>query len=436
MSSTTIREPSNFGKRQDSPTITFCRNGVSRKYVINPAVFAVGCALVFMSTVGYFGATAYLVLRDDLTRASQAKYTRTLHEYEDRIASLRSKLDRVTSRQMLDQQAIEAKVAELIGRQNRLSARGSQMKNLLEKAQSRGLSATSSTIRTNIVPTKRPTDSITTGSIDINKGSLKRSSLASLGSSHDDNHTAKSKTIDPGVIGIHSLNDSSGLFSQMAEAITEIDDSQRRTIEELQYAASIKSGKIAKVLGNAGIKVPEIAGAQTGGPFIPADGGADFHKYLDALDESLERLDKITWRVKSLPLANPVPGKSISSSFGIRKDPFNGRRAMHSGIDFRGKYGTPVLATGNGTIVKAGRKGGYGKVVEIRHSSGFVTRYAHLRRITVKKGQKVSRGQKIGTVGSTGRSTGPHLHYEVRIHGKAANPRRYLSAGKKLKKLL
>ena len=434
MSSTTIREPSNFGKRKESPTITISRNGVSRKYVINPAVFAVGCALVFMSTVGYFGATAYLVLRDDLMRASQAKHTRTLHEYEDRIAALRSKLDRVTSRQMLDQQAIEAKVAELIGRQNRLSARGSQMKSLLEKAQRRGLSATSATTR--IVPTKRPTDSLTTGSIDIKKGPVKRGSLASLGTSNSPQSGTDEPVVSPGVIGIHSLNDSTGLFSQMAEAITEIDDSQRRTIEELQYAASVKTEKIARVLGKAGIKVPEMAGNQTGGPFIPADGKADFHKYLDALDVSLDRLDKLTWRVKSLPLANPVPGNSISSSFGLRKDPFNGRRAMHNGIDFRGKYGTPVLSAGNGTVIKAGRNGGYGKVVEIRHASGYRTRYAHLSRISVKKGQKISRGQKIGTLGSTGRSTGPHLHYEVHYGGKAINPRRYLKVGKTLSKLL
>ena len=109
---------------------------------------------------------------------------------------------------------------------------------------------------------------------------------------------------------------------------------------------------------------------------------------------------------------------------------------MHSGIDFRAPTGTSVRATGGGIVKEAGRKGGYGNVVEIVHRNGYTTRYAHLSRISVKPGQRVERGQKIGRVGSTGRSTGPHLHYEIRKAGKAINPARFLEAGKAISKLL
>jgi len=137
-----------------------------------------------------------------------------------------------------------------------------------------------------------------------------------------------------------------------------------------------------------------------------------------------------------MPLGSPLPNSKVSSRFGSRIDPFNGRMAMHNGIDFKAKKGTPVKASGAGVVVSASRKGGYGKVVEIRHSNGYTTRYAHLSRMNVKKGQKVKKSQVIGKVGSTGRSTGPHLHYEVRRNDKARNPSKYIKAGYEIRGLL
>ncbi len=122
----------------------------------------------------------------------------------------------------------------------------------------------------------------------------------------------------------------------------------------------------------------------------------------------------------------------MSSPFGMRTDPFNGRAAMHTGIDLRGERGEPVHATADGTVSIAGRDGGYGKMVEINHGNGLSTRYGHLSEIDVRVGQKVRIGQTIGKIGSTGRSTGPHLHYETRINGEAVNPQKFLRAGMRL----
>jgi murein DD-endopeptidase MepM/ murein hydrolase activator NlpD len=113
----------------------------------------------------------------------------------------------------------------------------------------------------------------------------------------------------------------------------------------------------------------------------------------------------------------------------VRLDPFLNRPAMHTGIDFRGAPGEPVRATASGTVTAAGWSGGYGRMVEIDHGNGLATRYGHLSEIEVSVGQSIKIGQTIGRVGSTGRSTGPHLHYETRVNGEAVDPQKFLRAG-------
>lgn len=124
----------------------------------------------------------------------------------------------------------------------------------------------------------------------------------------------------------------------------------------------------------------------------------------------------------AIPSRRPVDAMSLTSHFGIRNDPFNGRRARHNGIDIPNPTGAPVYAAADGTIGRAQRLGGYGNYVEINHGNAIETRYGHLSQIMVAPGQQVKRGDLIGLVGSTGRSTGPHLHYEVRIAGAPVNP--------------
>lgn len=128
----------------------------------------------------------------------------------------------------------------------------------------------------------------------------------------------------------------------------------------------------------------------------------------------------------SIPSRRPVDSMTLTSSFGTRNDPFSGRRARHNGIDIPGPVGTPIYATADGTVGRAQRLGGYGNYVEIEHGYSLQTRYGHLSAIAVTSGQKVRRGDIIGYMGSTGRSTGSHLHYEVRIAGAPQNPLRFI----------
>jgi murein DD-endopeptidase MepM/ murein hydrolase activator NlpD len=134
--------------------------------------------------------------------------------------------------------------------------------------------------------------------------------------------------------------------------------------------------------------------------------------------------------LERLPIAPPVDNFSISSSFGKRQDPFTKRRAFHSGMDLAGAKRTSIYATSPGVVTFAGWKGPYGRLVEIDHGLGLRTRYGHLRKTLVKKGQKIDFRHKIGLMGSSGRSTGTHVHYEVVFDGKPLNPRKFLKAGK------
>ncbi|TVP87778.1 MAG: M23 family metallopeptidase, partial [Pseudomonadaceae bacterium] len=123
----------------------------------------------------------------------------------------------------------------------------------------------------------------------------------------------------------------------------------------------------------------------------------------------------------------PVHTGHISSGFGRRTDPISGRTAMHTGLDFAAPPGTPIYAVGAGVITYSGRNGAYGNMIEITHGNGYTSRYAHAQRLVAKKGDLVQKGEKIATVGSTGRSTGPHLHLEIRRNGMAVNPARYIA---------
>lgn len=174
------------------------------------------------------------------------------------------------------------------------------------------------------------------------------------------------------------------------------------------------------------------AHAATGGPMIAAnteEATADLRAdaQFRTLFQTWKKLDATQQGVIAIPSVQPVHSLSFTSNFGIRSDPFRGTAAMHAGVDIPGPVGTPIYATADGVVSHAGRQGGYGNLVELNHGKGIATRYGHLSKILVADNTRVTRGQLIALMGSTGRSTGPHLHYEVRIDGHAVNPIPFLT---------
>lgn len=176
-----------------------------------------------------------------------------------------------------------------------------------------------------------------------------------------------------------------------------------------------------------------------GGPYEPLDDNkdvavatADADAQFRALFLTWKKLDMLEQTVISIPSMQPVDKLLLTSSFGVRSDPFRGTAAMHAGVDIPGAIGTPIYATADGVISHAGRQGGYGNMVAINHGRGIETRYGHMSKILVEDNARVKRGQIIGLMGSTGRSTGSHLHYEVRVDGRAVNPIPFLQTGEYL----
>ncbi|HEY8205543.1 MAG TPA: peptidoglycan DD-metalloendopeptidase family protein [Pyrinomonadaceae bacterium] len=213
--------------------------------------------------------------------------------------------------------------------------------------------------------------------------------------------------------------------------LREQNDKQQQELQNLNNRVNAVEDTSRKLAEMSGISAPpeQLAPRGQGGPARPVDSAAA----LAALESKTAKLERQMWIYQdmvrghgAIPSLWPVVG-ALESGVGGRRNPFGGRGwEYHEGQDIDAAYGTPVHAAANGRVTIAGRQRGYGNVVYIDHGAGLSTRYGHLSQINVAVGQTVTRGQTIGLVGSTGRSTGPHLHYEVRIDNQPVDPRRYL----------
>jgi len=200
---------------------------------------------------------------------------------------------------------------------------------------------------------------------------------------------------------------------------------------ETHGVAQHSTSRLEQVLASTGVDLDKIIGhisqqseAAMGGPFVSLDS-------MRSNAAEQQRVAALLKVAKILPLRAPLDVRyGVGSPFGPRSDPFNGREEFHTGIDLDAPYRTLVYSTAPGIVVFTGWKEGYGRTVEIDHGHGIVTLYAHLHRILVANGERVAAHVKIAQLGSTGRSTGPHLHYEIRLDGRPVNPEKFLEAGK------
>ena len=361
-----------------------------RHMTIRPWMAAVTVCLIAVLSVAYLAATAYLFFRDDLIRVAVARQSHIQQEYEDRIAALRTQLDSVTSRHLMDQQVLQQKVEKLLEQQDALFSRHGKLGPLLERAQESGL---------------MPAGSDSPGGEDPER-------QASVGGGI--------QAIDA-LLGFTAAASAPGLaYAPLRESRAERTDLVFSRVDSSLTGVNIDALTTASDEG-------------VGGPLLePETAVAAFDDSVHGLDAALSRLEAVRETAKALPYGNPAPGRTMTSRYGNRLDPFLGRLALHAGIDFRASTGEKVFSAGAGTVVAAEFSGGYGNLVEIDHGYGITTRYGHLSRILVSAGDEVAAGAVIGRAGSTGRSTGPHIHYEVRRDGRAIDPVHFLNAGMKL----
>jgi murein DD-endopeptidase MepM/ murein hydrolase activator NlpD len=355
-----------------------------------PVVFWIVVGTVVILAGWSIATATYLAFRDDVLRTLVAHQAQQQFAYEDRIAELRAQIDRTTSRQLLDQEQFEQKLDELVRRQTLLESRATAL--------SGGV------------------DPIATGSI----------------------HPAAKPLGDPAapaVRGDHGKQSSIGAVLDRLEAsLDRVEQRQSLAVNQIEIRYQNKTQQIRSVLAQLGLKADPAPPA--GGPFIPvklASEDQTFGRALLRVNLMRAEANALGNTLLKVPLRKPVTGEiDETSPFGVRMDPFAHEAAMHTGIDFRGEIGEPIHATAGGIVTVAGWTGGYGKMIEIDHGNGLATRYGHLSEIDVDIGQAVRTGAVIGKLGSTGRSTGPHLHYETRLNGEAVNPQKFLDAGDRL----
>ncbi|MEQ1726190.1 MAG: M23 family metallopeptidase [Sphingopyxis sp.] len=223
--------------------------------------------------------------------------------------------------------------------------------------------------------------------------------------------------------------------SDRISALRAIGMRQNRLVAAMTSAIEARSQRAEAALAAVGIRAGSTETRSTeamGGPFIPASRREITAPPRDPafrrLAQAVAHMELVEQLVLSLPSALPAEGMNLSSGFGYRRDPFNGSGAMHAGLDFKGAHASPIRAAAAGRIAFVGRQSGYGNTIEIDHGHGIMTRYAHMSGFAAQVGQHVAPGTQIGMMGSTGRSTGTHLHFEVRVNGSAVNPRRFLEA--------
>ena len=225
--------------------------------------------------------------------------------------------------------------------------------------------------------------------------------------------------------------------ADIAKMFSQLDSDQAKMAGVVRAATEARYRNTAQMIAKLGIS-PNRLNAQSmrgvGGPYepLPATSTAPITLTQKAdpqfreLFNSWRRLDQLQGGIVAIPSAQPVQAMSLTSNFGVRIDPFRGGRAMHAGVDIPGPYATPIYATADAVVGRTGWIGGYGNLIELEHGKGIQTRYGHLSSILVGPGKRIKRGDLIGLMGSTGRSTGNHLHYEVRIDGRAVNPTPFL----------
>ncbi|MGE4323009.1 MAG: M23 family metallopeptidase [Sphingobium sp.] len=217
-------------------------------------------------------------------------------------------------------------------------------------------------------------------------------------------------------------------------SLLDVDLRQRRFARLLTAAVRQRADKAAAAIRGFGLNPDALTrtGARgQGGPFVPWRGGrARLPVELEKLASALARMEFLERSLVAIPSGLPTVAPMESSSYGYRRDPFNGHPAFHAGIDFPGRHGQPILSAAHGKVAYVGQRQGYGNVVEVDHGHGLMTRYAHLSGFSARTGQVLARGDALGRMGSTGRSTGTHLHFEVRLNDRAINPRRFLEAAR------
>lgn len=367
-----------------------------------------------------------IVAKERDARIMETNFSKQLHKQQQAY-------DDVSSLNVIMQQQFDATMAEL-------SARHQTLKDMVERKASmdQSLDALAHDLSKAGAPNGAKPNNGNRIMIDVEPGepTPRQSRLSVLRKQAVDEMARKRADIPAG-------SPAAAALQKMEASATDLYVRQMLLLGELEERATRRLRDLKLILASTGLSLhdllPPAKIANTvlaeGGPFIEASNLSDpdsaFFEHANRAGLIVDELSAVEDVILHIPLSSPLTvNRRFTSGFGVRRDPFTGRMANHFGLDFAAAWASPVTATAAGVVIFTGQRTGYGNVVEISHGNGFVTRYAHLHRITVRRGQKVNIEDKVGELGSTGRSTGPHVHYEIIYKGKPRNPRRFIEAGR------
>ncbi|MFJ5370551.1 peptidoglycan DD-metalloendopeptidase family protein, partial [Bosea sp. CER48] len=410
---------------QTGPALSTVGLVTHRTYTIRRATLLAGLAWLAVTTACAGAAGWYILSRDDLAARLIARETTRQYAYEDRIAALRADIDRYASRALLDQDGVESRVDELATRQAELESRQSLVSALTDTLQSNGLMPVGKLpLRSNVIKPGEPirASGVTSFAPIMPGKPMPAPEMPPLRGAEanpaDGWQSGEAPQPEPPAKRVEAA------LTRLDKAIASTSDAQISALKDMDETLAATQKRLRSALAETGLDAERLAASNLaggmGGPFVPVKldpSAGPFEATLTALQPRMSSVMRLRGVIDQLPLARPMAGDhDFTSNFGYRTDPFTRGLAMHTGVDFRAETGSSILATAPGKVVAAEYNGGYGNMVEVEHANGLSTRYAHMSAISVSVGQAVKAGTVVGRVGSTGRSTGPHLHYETRIY--------------------
>jgi len=424
-----------------------------------------GLALIFLGWVSF--ASVNVIFKDHIITAKDQRYQTMQAQYENRVADLQMSYDELngaliaaTDRFKATADEVEAKqqsMAQLVGQKTAMDSTLVALRNVAAPKAPRAHGSNSATdsidagvgflrgdasspaasSELSVLPHPAPPQPRTARPTHAGFGDMSSALYQRIKAMF----TPKRKIVSARIAHHPAL----AVLDQQTKRLEALDQKEDSLIAFARADITRRSAGLERAMRMAGInpqtmlKRVAASGSDVGGPLLPMsqmplEGVRDavFRQGFFAANAALTQLGGLMTALSHVPLAGPVsgPGVELTSDFGARIDPFTGHAAFHAGLDFGGPWGSKVHVTAPGTVVWAGAHGAYGNLVEVDHGMGVKTRYGHLSSVLVRKGMQLARGDAVGKLGSTGRSTGPHVHYEVWLDNRVRDPAKFLEAGR------
>lgn len=422
-----------FGRRFPEPVTL--RNGVSR------GLFGTVCAIAVAFAAFSGILCGYILFRDEALQALASHQVSTARAYDAQIAALDAEVARLRSMKFVEQERVERQLADVTRLQQTLQARQNALAGLAQFLPS--LNDITGSVPA-VQPQRNQPAPPPAEPRNLDAKPRPISDVIRIDPMKPGDNALRSR-LTPPPFAVPAMDENTPPeLLPVLRTLTRMGDEQATALNAIETELDDRLARARRVFADLRAEVPvasatpkarDKSNAAMGGPFVPLTGAYSdpFARQLFRIRTAATNYKLLQTELLKLPVSLPILGDlEVTSSFGPRSDPFFRKLAMHTGVDLRGDTGEPVLAAASGVVTYAGRHTGYGNLVEIDHGNGYVTRYAHLSAILVKEGAIIAAGTPLGRIGSTGRSTAPHLHFEVRINGEPVNPQRYLRAGMRL----